>query len=179
MKWFVYVNFQKEKKKRESPSFKKNHSKGKYGNHLGVRSVPHDLGNARKRNKTQYGQPSSSQSKPRSRGGWITEDPGDYDHNYNHNHNYNQHQNNHGWGSPKTPVRHKSSSDRFHVSSGYKSSNERFHGGSGYNNIGFRSNQGKYHYDSAVGSNGYQQRFSASRFGNSSNYGKREYTWDY
>ncbi|KAF5767893.1 putative transcription factor interactor and regulator CCHC(Zn) family [Helianthus annuus] len=153
----------KEKKKGESPSFKKNHSRGKHGSHLGVRSVP----NARKRNKTQYGEPSSSQPKPRgSRGGWITEDPGDYNHN------------NHGWGSPKTPVRYKSN-DRFH-GSGYKSSNDRYHGGSGYNNTGYHSNQGRYHYDSPVVSNGYQQRFSASRFGNSTNYGKqREYGWDY
>ncbi|KAK9062678.1 hypothetical protein SSX86_019867 [Deinandra increscens subsp. villosa] len=171
----------KEKRKSESSSVKKNHSKGKHGSHLGARSVPHDLGNARKRNKTQYGQPSSSQSKPRGRGGWITEDPGDYNHgdyNHNHNHNHNHHNhnnyNNHGWGSPKTPVRYKSS-DRYH-GSGYKSSNDRYHGGSGYNS-GYNNN--------ALSPNGYQHRFSASRFGNSSNYGnstnygKREYGWEY
>ncbi|KAI3795906.1 hypothetical protein L1987_38566 [Smallanthus sonchifolius] len=154
----------KEKRKTESSSPKKNRSRGKHGNHLGVRSVSRDLGNASKRNKTPNGQASSSQPKPRGRGGWITEDPGDYDNYYNHHHhhNYNHNQNqNNDWGSPKTPVRYKSN-DRFH-GSGYKSSNDRFHGGSGYTS----------------GYNGYQQRFSASRFGNSSNYGKREYGWDF
>ncbi|KVI08237.1 Zinc finger, CCHC-type, partial [Cynara cardunculus var. scolymus] len=135
----------KDKRKSEFSSPRKNHSRENYGSHIGVRSVPHDLGNARKR-KTQYGQQSSSsQSKPRGRGGWITEDPGD-------------------WGSPKTPSRYKS--------------NDRFNGGSGYNS-GFRSNGRKLQYESTVGSNGYQHRFSASKFVNSSSYGKREYGWDY
>ncbi|KAD7477671.1 hypothetical protein R6Q59_007416 [Mikania micrantha] len=174
----------KEKKKGDSSSHKKNRLKNKQGNHLGVRSVPHDLGNGRKRNKTQYGQPSSSQPKPRARGGWITEDPSDYNHNQNHNHSHNHpnyHNNhNHGWGSPQTPISYRSN-DRFN-NNGYRS-NDRFHGGSGYNSgynsPGFHSNQGNFHYESAVGFNGYQQRFSASRFGNSSNYGKRDYSWDY
>lgn len=140
-------SIKKDKRKSEFSSPRKSHSRDNYGNHIGVRSVPHDLGNARKR-KTQYGHPSSSsQSKPRGRGGWITEDPGD-------------------WGSPKTPSRYKS--------------NDRFNGGSnGYNYSGYRSNGRKLQYESAVGSNGYQHRFSASKFGNSSSYGKREYGWDY
>ncbi|XP_076951379.1 uncharacterized protein LOC143624699 [Bidens hawaiensis] len=158
----------KEKKKSRSPNVKKNHSKGKHGNHLGVRTVP----NARKRNKPQYAEPSSSQPKLRGRGGWITEDPGDY----NHNHNHQSHS--HGWGSPKTPARYKSN-DRFH-DSGYKSSNDRYHGGGGYNSGYNNHSNGRYHhYDSPGGSTGYQQRYSASRFGNSSNYGKRDYSWDY
>lgn len=165
----------KDKRKREFSSPRK---KGMYGNHIGVRSVPPDFGKAHKRNKKQYGQPSPSQPKPRGRGGWITEDPGDYNNN------------NHDWGSPKTPARYNKSNDRFHGNSGYKS-NDRYHGDSGYKsndryrggsdyNSGYHSNERRYHqYDSAVGSNGYQQRFSASRFGNSSSYGKREYGWDY
>ncbi|PWA39961.1 zinc finger, CCHC-type [Artemisia annua] len=196
------------KKDKNKSEFSSPRKRGINGNYVGARSVPPDFGNARKRNKTQYGESSSSEPKHKGKGGWITEDPGDYD--------------NHVRGSPKTPARHKSkdrfhggsgykSNDRFHGGSGYKS-NDRFHGGSGYdrfhggsgyksNNVfhggngyksndrfhgggdsdsGFHSNGRQFQYGSPlVGSNGYQQRFSASRFGNSSSYGKREYGWDY
>ncbi|KAJ9542925.1 hypothetical protein OSB04_029431 [Centaurea solstitialis] len=42
----------KDKRKSEFSSPRKNRSRDNYGNHIGVKSVPHDLGNARKR-KTQ------------------------------------------------------------------------------------------------------------------------------
>ncbi|XP_071707366.1 uncharacterized protein [Rutidosis leptorrhynchoides] len=185
------TNSAKEKKEKRKGEFSSPRKKGNYGNHIGVRSVPPDFGNARKKNKTQYVQPSPSQTKPRGRGGWMTEHPGDYDNNNN----------NHARGSPKTPTAKYNNkfNDRFHGGSGYNNSIDRYHGDYGYKfndryhgggggssgggggyNLGYVNNGRRYHqYDSPVGSSGYQQRFSASRFGNSSNYGNREYSWDY
>lgn len=141
----------KEKRKSEYSSPRKSHSRdSNHHNHIGARSVPHDY---RKKSKTQYGQPTSSQftnNKSRSRGGWITEDPGD-------------------WESPRYQDRYKSN-ERFH-------SHNNNSGGGGYSS-GYHSNSKgrKLHYES---SNGYQHRYSASRSGNSSNFGKRDYSWDY
>ncbi|XP_015873253.3 uncharacterized protein LOC107410354 [Ziziphus jujuba] len=47
--------------------------------HKGYKSVPHDLGKARKRKKIQYEESGfTTPQKSRHRGGWITEDPGDF-----------------------------------------------------------------------------------------------------
>ncbi|KAL4578557.1 hypothetical protein LXL04_014681 [Taraxacum kok-saghyz] len=159
------TSIKKEKRKSEYSSPRKSHSRDNYQNHIGNRTVPH---NDRKKSKTQYGQqfgqqPTSSQSskqRSRSRGGWMTEDPGPSD-----------------WGSSKSQDRYYKSSEKFHShnNSGYNSG---FHGNGNGHGHGGR----KLHYESPVASNGgYQHRFSASRFGNSSNYGKRErdYGWDY
>ncbi|XP_024996527.1 DNA-binding protein HEXBP-like isoform X2 [Cynara cardunculus var. scolymus] len=170
--------------------------------HIGVKSAPHDLGEARKRNKIQHGQPTPLVLN--RRGGWITEGRGGYYHGpFNAN----------NWGSPSTPASYRSK-NIFHGNHGasrygsglqYEPSGSnggaRGHGlgfqygasgsngGASGHGLGFNygpsgSNVGASGYDSgfqyeASGSNGYRHRFSASRFGNSSNYGRREYGWDY
>nr|GEV62771.1 zinc finger, CCHC-type [Tanacetum cinerariifolium] len=152
------------KKDKKKGDFLSPRKRGSNGNYVGVRSVPPDFGNGRKRNKTQHEESSSSQLKHKGKGGWITEDLGDYD--------------NHVRGSPKTPARHKSndrfhggsgskSNDRFHGGSGYKS-NDRFHGGSGHkSNDRFRGGSGYTSDDRFHGGKGYK---SNDRFHGGSDY---------
>ncbi|KAI3723552.1 hypothetical protein L2E82_35206 [Cichorium intybus] len=147
----------KEKRKGEYSSPRKSRSRDndRHNNHVGARSVPHDY-------KKNYGKSSSSQTnKRKSRGGWMTEDPhplGDW-----------------ASPSPKFQDRYKSN-ERLHT---HNHTHNHNHSGGGYS-PGFHSNSNgrKLHYESS-NSNGYQHRFSASRFGNSSSYGKRDYSWDY
>ncbi|KAK2972645.1 hypothetical protein RJ640_003023 [Escallonia rubra] len=121
-----------------------------------VRAVSHDPGKARKRKNNQYKEdffPSPSKSK--HRGGWITEDPGDFT---PRKAKWN------GWRSPATPSYQKKISAGGHTSSSYSSKTA--------SNL-------HYGHSSANGSaNFYQHRFSASRFGNSSSSGmRRNYDW--
>ncbi|KAK9078733.1 hypothetical protein SSX86_002790 [Deinandra increscens subsp. villosa] len=145
-----------KRKMRRSSSMKKNKSR-------------------RKRNKKQ---PSSSQLKPRGGGGWITEDL----HAYNHSHGWGAPNvpamliNNdrfHGGNGYQSSIAsfhggngYQPSNNRFHGGNGFQSFDYRFHGGNGFHsgNLGyhgpsFYSNQGNFQYGSAVGSNGYQNRF--------------------
>ncbi|KAK3002204.1 hypothetical protein RJ639_020973 [Escallonia herrerae] len=121
-----------------------------------VRAVSHDPGKARKRKNNQYEEDFfTSPSKSKHRGGWITEDPGDFT---PRKAKWN------GWRSPATPSYQKKFSAGGHASSSYSS-----------------KTASKLHYghSSANGSaNFYQHRFSASRFGNSSGGGmRRNYDW--
>nr|XP_043628575.1 uncharacterized protein LOC122600010 [Erigeron canadensis] len=58
-------------KKRKRNTAKDDHLKG-YNDYVGVKSAPHELGEARKRNKRQHGHSPSPQ--PKRRGGWINEE---------------------------------------------------------------------------------------------------------
>ncbi|XP_022872238.1 protein AIR1-like isoform X1 [Olea europaea var. sylvestris] len=122
-----------------------------------VKSAPHDLGSSYKR-KTQYEGGYASTSNAKHRGGWITEDPGDYSSNrYNEN----------TWRSPATPS-HKRA--KIFNSIGESASNSHS-----------SKNPHKHHFRNSA-SNGsakfYRQRFSASRFGNSIYDGtRRDYGW--
>lgn len=157
----------KEKRKNEYSTPRKSRSQSR-DNH-----VSHDLGNPRKKNKTQFGQSTSSHSQlnnkrrssSNSRGGWTTEDPGE-------------------WGSPPPKFQ-----DRYKSGERSHTYNNNSNNGSGYNS-GYNSNSNsnshgrKLHYETSNGSYHHQHthshRYSASRFGNSSNFGKRDYnTWDY
>lgn len=92
----------------------------------------------------------STPYQPKHRGGWINEDIGGYQ--YHHVNN---------WGSPSTPPAYQS--------------NNGFHGNHGGNNYGHGYS---FPYE-ASGSNGYRHGFSRSRFGDSGNYERREYNWEY
>ncbi|KAK3040196.1 hypothetical protein RJ639_028446 [Escallonia herrerae] len=121
-----------------------------------VRAVSHDPGKARKRKNNQYEEDFfTSPSKSKHRGGWITEDPGDFT---PRKAEWN------GWRSPATPSYQTKFSAGGHASSSYSSKTaSKFH----------------YGHSSANGSaNFYQHRFPASRFGNSSSGGiRRNYDW--
>ncbi|KAI3692732.1 hypothetical protein L6452_32554 [Arctium lappa] len=121
--------------------------------HVGVRSAPHAVGEARKRNKTQHGQPTPSQSN--RRGGWITEGPGGY---------YPGPFNANNWGSPSTPASYRSNNS-FHGNHGANGYGSGFqYGASGSN--GGASGYGSGFQYGALGSNG-----GASGYGSGFQYG--------
>ncbi|GAB4859893.1 hypothetical protein Ancab_011374 [Ancistrocladus abbreviatus] len=128
--------------------------------HRACKSATQDIGKTRKKEKLRYDEgylTSSSQSK--RKGGWITDDPGDFPW---------RKVSGSGWRSRATPIKnHRISS----LTSG------------GYNS-NFRSSKQTLNrfYPGTSNSPGsartFQQRFSASRFGNSSSDGmRRNYDW--
>ncbi|XP_059659699.1 protein AIR2-like isoform X2 [Cornus florida] len=127
------------------------------GVNVGVRSVPHDLGKAGRKKKSKHEEEYSSPS--RQRGGWITEDPGDFPRSKARVN---------GWRSPNTPT---------HTWNQIPNLNADGHAQSSYS---FKKSL-KLHFGSPasnVAANVYQHRFSASRFGNSSSDGtRRNYGW--
>ncbi|XVF06887.1 hypothetical protein REPUB_Repub06bG0089900 [Reevesia pubescens] len=84
---------------------------------LGYKSAPHDHGKSPKRKKIQYEEKGfSTPQKAKQRGGWITEDPGDF---------FNRKSKRNHWNSPSTPSnegrKKLSLSSGSHIS-GYQSS---------------------------------------------------------
>ncbi|XP_055834299.1 protein AIR2-like isoform X1 [Solanum dulcamara] len=119
------------------------------------RSAPHDFGKARK--NTQYGGGYASGYNTKQRAGWITNDPEDFPRSRSN-----------GWRSPSTPgnkrarVSNFGSDDHSSVSySSRKSNRLDFNNSTSYGSV-------KYHH---------HHRFSASRFGNNSHDGRRNYEW--
>ncbi|XP_022869304.1 zinc finger CCHC domain-containing protein 7-like isoform X1 [Olea europaea var. sylvestris] len=147
--------FKAVKRNRELSTPKQKPSK-KNKDHKEHNSAPLDLGKSYKR--TQYGGYTSA-SRAKHRGGWITEDPGDYHSNRFEDNN---------WRSPATPSSKRAkkfNSTGDSASSSHSSKKPR-----------------KLHFSNSA-SNGsakfYQQpRFSGSRFGNNSYDGtRRDYGW--
>ncbi|OVA18883.1 zinc finger protein [Macleaya cordata] len=127
----------------------------------GARSLPHDIGKARKKKSIHYeGSGSVTPGKSKHRGGWITDDPGDLP---------NRKAKPNVWRSPATPTQkvHRTSTftKRGHVSSSRSPSKR------AKLVPGTPSSHGSakpyYHH-----------RYSASRFSNSSSGGvRRSYNW--
>lgn len=113
-------------------------------------SAPHDFGKGRK--NTQYGGYASGYN-TKQRAGWITDDPEDFPRS-------------NGWRSPSTPGNKRARISNYgdHSSISYssrKSNRLDFYDSTHYGSV-------KYHH---------HHRFSASRFGNSSHAGRRNYEW--
>ncbi|XP_057782104.1 protein AIR2-like isoform X2 [Salvia miltiorrhiza] len=138
----------KASKRNREPSTPKHKSPKKKRDHLETRSASHDIGKAWKGKKSK-GIEFYSAAKPKHKGGWITEDPGDY-HSSKSQDNY--------WRSPATPRDRKSRnpySNGDYASSSHSSKRPR--------KINFNDSPSN-------GSNRYhQRRYTASRFGNNSN----------
>lgn len=132
--------FVKKRKRRSKSSRLKQSPLQDDKDHVGFKSAPPDLDEARKKKKTQNGDSPSSQ--PKRRGGWIDEDLGDF----------------FKVTPPPSDGSNYRSKNSFH---------EKYYGANDYDS-GFQ-------FDPS-GSDGYQHKFSASRFGNSSNNGEKEYT---
>ncbi|KAL0437107.1 UNVERIFIED_CONTAM: hypothetical protein Sradi_0418600 [Sesamum radiatum] len=82
------------KRNREPSTPKQRSSKSNRDwDHMDVRSAPHDLGKSRRKKKSQHTEFASAVQK-KHRGGWITEDPGDY---------YSTKTKSNNWRSPVTP----------------------------------------------------------------------------
>ncbi|XP_042012188.1 protein AIR2-like [Salvia splendens] len=137
----------KASKRNRDPSTPKHKSPKKKRDHLETRSVPRDIGKERKGKKSK-GIEFHSAAKPKPKGGWMTEHPGDY---------HGSDQDNY-WRSPATPRDRKSRnsySNCVHASSSHSSKKPR--------KINFNDS-------TTNGSNRYhQRRYTASRFGNNSN----------
>ncbi|GMN46965.1 hypothetical protein TIFTF001_016140 [Ficus carica] len=123
-----------------------------------VKSAPHDLGQARKKKKTQYeGSDIKTPKKSKHRGGWIMDDPGDFAYDNGRKH---------GWRSPKTP-----SSRGHHIS---------YLNGGGHMSTS-QSKQSRNFYETPNfqrPSHGFQYDHYGTRFGNSSSGGnRRNYDW--
>ncbi|KAM3303250.1 protein AIR1 isoform X1 [Capsicum chacoense] len=113
-------------------------------------SAPQDFGKGRK--NTQYGGYASGYN-TKQRAGWITDDPEDFPRS-------------NGWRSPSTPGNKRARISNYgdHSSISYssrKSNRLDFYDSTHYGSV-------KYHH---------HHRFSASRFGNSSHAGRRNYEW--
>ncbi|KAL3828640.1 hypothetical protein ACJIZ3_017442 [Penstemon smallii] len=144
-------------KRNREPSTPKQRSSRKNRKDMQVKSAPHDLSKSRKKKKSQHGEFSSA-VKPKHRGGWMTEHPGDL---YGSKHSANN------WRSPVTPTNRRSNisgSYRDHASSSHSPKNPR--------KLNFNNSA------SSGSSRFYQHRYSASRFDNSGNDGiRRNYNW--
>ncbi|XP_016463799.1 uncharacterized protein LOC107786809 [Nicotiana tabacum] len=121
--------------------------------HHEFRSVPHDFGKARKK-KAEYGGGYASGYNTKQRAGWITDDTEDFPRS-------------NGWRSPSTPTNKRARISNFgaggHASVSYSSR---------------KSNRRDFDNSTFYGSGNYHHhRFSASRFGNSSHDGRRNYNW--
>ncbi|OVA00861.1 zinc finger protein [Macleaya cordata] len=127
----------------------------------GARSLPHDISKARKKKSIPYeGRGSVTPGKSKHRGGWITDDPGDFP---------NRKAKPNAWRSPATPTQkvHKTftSTKKGHVSSSRSPSKK------AKLVPGTPSSHGS-------AKPYYNHRYSASRFGNSSSGGvRRSYDW--
>ncbi|KAL2536008.1 zinc knuckle (CCHC-type) family protein [Forsythia ovata] len=144
------------KRNRELLTPKQKSSK-KNRDHMEVKSAPRDLGKTYKR-KTQYEGGYTSASKAKHRGGWITDDPGDFRSNKSKENN---------WRSPATPSNKRA---KIFNSTGDSASSSRS-----------SRKPRKLHFSNSA-SNGssqfYQHRFAASRFGYNSYDGtRRDYGW--
>ncbi|KAK9280150.1 hypothetical protein L1049_013837 [Liquidambar formosana] len=187
------------KRNRESSTPRQRFSK-EDENYRGFKSAPHDLGKARKRKKTQFEErgittPHKSKQrggwiaedpedfpmprKSKQRGGWITEDPGDFPMPHRSKQRggwvtedpgdflHKQAKAN-SWRSPATPTNksHKIST----LTGGGQISSSRSSQKAHQRHSGGSTSQGS--------AKAFQHRFSASRFGDSSNDGMmRNYNW--
>ncbi|KAL2240020.1 UNVERIFIED_CONTAM: hypothetical protein Sindi_0643200 [Sesamum indicum] len=125
--------------------------------HTDVRSAPHDLGKSRRKKKSQHAEFASAVQK-KHRGGWITEDPGDY---------YSTKTKSNNWRSPVTPKDRRS---KISTSNGDYASSSRSSKKPRKLNFNNSTSNGSSKF--------YHHRYSASRFGNSSNdWGGRNYEW--
>jgi hypothetical protein len=124
------------------------------------KSVPLDRSKVHKRKKTRNDEKGiATPQKSKHRGGWIVEDPGDFSHRKSEKGS---------WRSPATP----SSKGRkiAGLTAGGHISSSRSSKKSSTVRSGSSTSQGW--------SNGFQHRFSAARFGNSSSEGmQRNYSW--
>lgn len=122
----------------------------------GFQSAPQDFGNHKRRLQFDNGSPNWSRRSNR-RGGWIPDDSDDFQH----------HNGWSAWRSPSTPnKKHKI----YGLTEGGQGSNSQSSKRWGKSNSGTSSSKGY--------ANSYQHRFSASRFGNSSNDGmRRNHDW--
>lgn len=116
------------------------------------RSAPHDFGKATKKN-AQYGGGYASGYNTKQRARWIIDDPEDFPRS-------------NGWRSPSTPGNKRAMISNYgdHSSISYssrKSNRLDYSDSASYESV-------KYHH---------HHRFSASRFGNSSHDGRRNYEW--
>ncbi|KAL0460856.1 UNVERIFIED_CONTAM: hypothetical protein Slati_0712800 [Sesamum latifolium] len=137
------------KRNREPSNTKQRSSKSNRDwDHTDVRSAPHDLGKSRRKKKSQHTEFASAVQK-KHRGGWITEDPGDY---------YSTKTKSNNWRSPATPKDRRSkisTSNGDYASSSRSSKKPRK---LNFNNSASNGSSKFYHH-----------RYSASRFGNSGN----------
>lgn len=157
LKWALYLPLQMGKRNREpSTPTLRFHREQKHNK--AVKSAPHDLGQARKKKKTQYeGSDIKTPNKSKHRGGWIMDDPGDFAYDNGRKH---------GWRSPKTP------SSRGHYIS--------YLNGGGHMSTS-QSKRSRNFYETPNfqrPSHGFQYDHYGTRFGNSSSGGnRRNYDW--
>ncbi|XP_073146020.1 uncharacterized protein [Henckelia pumila] len=137
----------KSTKRNHEPSTPKVRSYKKKKDQTEVKSAPHDFGNMHKKQRIRYGEPSPP-AEVKHRGGWTTEHPGDF-HSTKSKPNH--------WRSPVTPNNRGSKISSWNGSYSSSSRTPKRHS--------------NFHTDST--SNGfdhyYPNRFSTSRYGNSSN----------
>ncbi|XP_049380313.1 protein AIR2-like isoform X2 [Solanum stenotomum] len=138
---------------RESSTPKKKVFKERKENYE-FQSAPHDYGKARKKN-TEYGGGYASSYNTKQRAGWITYDPEDFPRS-------------NGWRSPSTP--------------GHKRARTSNVGSGDHSSVSYssrKSNRLDFDDSTSYGSvkHNHHHRFSASRFGNSSHDGRRNYEW--
>ncbi|GAA0141751.1 hypothetical protein LIER_02821 [Lithospermum erythrorhizon] len=168
------------KRNREPSTPKKNRYKE---NDYEARSVPNDLGKARKK-KFHYDEGFTSASKSKHRGGWGTEDPGDFQEHggwhgsaYTSKHRggwtaddpgdfYDSGYKANGWRSPVTPNNWKTKNYGY-AENNYSSSPSKRVQHHNFSNSGSYGSSKNYHHG-----------FSASRFGNNnSDVSRRYYHW--
>ncbi|PIN05755.1 E3 ubiquitin ligase interacting with arginine methyltransferase [Handroanthus impetiginosus] len=147
----------KSGKRNREPSTPKHKSSKKIRDRMEVKSAPHDLDKTCKKKKSQYGEFTSA-TRRKHRGGWITEDPGDY---------YSGESKSNHWRSPATPSdrRSKISSSKVDYASSSRSSK--------------KPRKLNFNNSASNGSSRYHRhKYSASRFGNNINDGMgRAYDW--